>query len=215
MTFDGTQHDIARPEMDIPVGAGVECADGLCGKSTYVVIDPAAEQVTHVVVKERIAPHIERLVPREEIMETTPRLIRLRCASERLSAMPPFVETDYVKSTQDFLSYAASDYVLWPDYMPVMVPPVRERRHLPPGELAVAHGARVEARDGHVGWVDEFLVDPASGQITHLILRTGHLWGQRDVSIPADRIDRIGEDAIFLKLTKNQVGQLPRRRVSR
>jgi hypothetical protein len=34
--------------MDIPVNVNVHCADGLCGRSTYVLIDPVLEQVTHL-----------------------------------------------------------------------------------------------------------------------------------------------------------------------
>ena len=49
--------------MDIPINAEVRCADGPCGRSTYVVIDPASRQITHVVVKEDGFPFAERLVP--------------------------------------------------------------------------------------------------------------------------------------------------------
>ena len=36
-----------------------------------------------------------------------------------------------------------------------------------------------------------FVADPQTGHITHLILREGHLWGQRDVVIPVNAIERI------------------------
>jgi hypothetical protein len=45
--------------MDIPVKAVVQCTDGPGGRSTYVVVNPITEQVTHLVVKERQP----RLVP--------------------------------------------------------------------------------------------------------------------------------------------------------
>ncbi len=65
------------------------------------------------------------------------------------------------------------------------------------------------AVDGHVGEVDELIVDPADEHITHLILRKGHFWGRRDVSIPVDQIDRLEADTIYLKLGKRAIGQLP------
>jgi sporulation protein YlmC with PRC-barrel domain len=71
---------------------------------------------------------------------------------------------------------------------------------MPPGELSVSPVTRVEALDGHVGQVDEFLVNPQTGQMTHLALREGHLWGQKDVTIPVAQIDHISDDAEFLKL---------------
>ena len=84
-----------------------------------------------------------------------------------------------------------------------------EYERIPPGELAVHRGAHVEATDGHVGKVDEFLVDPTSGHITHLILRKGHLWGQTDVAIPISEIERTMEDIVYLKLDKHDIAALP------
>jgi sporulation protein YlmC with PRC-barrel domain len=81
--------------------------------------------------------------------------------------------------------------------------------HIPPSELAVRRGARVEATDGHVGEVDEFIVDKANGHITHLVLREGHMWGEKDITIPVSEIDRIEENAVHLKLDKSKIGSLP------
>jgi sporulation protein YlmC with PRC-barrel domain len=79
----------------------------------------------------------------------------------------------------------------------------------PAGEVAVARGTTVEATDGTVGQVDDFVVDPATERITHLVLRKGHLWGTRDVTVPVDAISRIDELAVRLKLDKRAVGALP------
>ena len=67
----------------------------------------------------------------------------------------------------------------------------------------------VKATDGDVGKVDEFLVDPRNDSISHLVLREGHLWGEKDVTIPVSEIDKINEDAIMLKLTKKEIELLP------
>ncbi|HEX2037802.1 MAG TPA: PRC-barrel domain-containing protein [Chloroflexota bacterium] len=75
--------------------------------------------------------------------------------------------------------------------------------------MAVARGTTVEATDGTVGQVDDFVVDPATERITHLVLRKGHLWGTRDVTVPVDAISRIDELAVRLKLDKRAVGALP------
>ena len=55
----------------------------------------------------------------------------------------------------------------------------------------------------------EFLVNPATDHISHLVLREGYLWGQREVTISVAEIDRIDEDAVYLKLNKRQVAALP------
>ena len=40
--------------MDIPLNVDVHCPDGRCGRSTHIIINPATEQVTHLVVKEQL-----------------------------------------------------------------------------------------------------------------------------------------------------------------
>jgi sporulation protein YlmC with PRC-barrel domain len=67
----------------------------------------------------------------------------------------------------------------------------------------------VEASDGKVGKLDELVLDPKSGDITHLQMREGHLWGKKDVAIPVSAVDFVDEDTIYLKLEKKAVKALP------
>jgi hypothetical protein len=80
---------------------------------------------------------------------------------------------------------------------------------IPLDELAMSRGDRVEATDGHVGRIDEFLVNPETMGITHLVMRTGHLWGQKDVTISVSLIDRITDGTVYLRLSKQQIEELP------
>jgi len=48
----------------------------------------------------------------------------------------------------------------------------------------------------------------------YLVLREGHLWGQKDVSIPVAQIDHMKEDSVYLKLDKQSIGALPTTPVS-
>ncbi len=54
--------------MDIPLQAQVECTDGVCGRSVYVLINPVIDKVTHLVVKED-ASNIEYIVPVDSVIE--------------------------------------------------------------------------------------------------------------------------------------------------
>jgi sporulation protein YlmC with PRC-barrel domain len=193
--------------MDIPINADVWCADGPCGRSAYIILNPVTKQVTHLVVKESSYPYTERLVSIDQVMGTDPHLIRLRCTGREVAAMEPFIETEFLPT--DIPEYRGVPAMMWPYVLSEgMVTPVEHER-VPPGELAVRRGAGVEATDGHVGRVDEFLVDPANGHISHLVLHEGHLWGQKDVTIPLAKIDRIEEGTVYLKLDKQSVGALP------
>ncbi len=80
---------------------------------------------------------------------------------------------------------------------------------VPENELAIHQDARVEATDGDVGKVDEFVIDPETNKISHLFLRQGRLWTKRDVSVPVDAIERVEGDVVYLKLDKKAIEQLP------
>jgi sporulation protein YlmC with PRC-barrel domain len=199
--------------MDIPVNAEVHCTDGPYGRSTYIILNPTTRRVTHLVVQEKRFPHAEYLVPIDDVVEATPHLIRLRCTGHELKEFETFIETEFVSS--NFAEYAGDPYMTWPYVIPEAETLPVEHERIPPGELAIRRGAQVEATDGHVGRVDEFLVEPKNGDITHLVLREGHLWGQKDVTISVSQIDRIEEDTVYLKLDKHSIEMLPTIRVRR
>jgi sporulation protein YlmC with PRC-barrel domain len=192
--------------MDMPLDVEVYCVDGLCGQSKELVLDRKTEEVTHLVVKEKHPPHTELLVPVNLVTETTSHRIRLRCAKDELAELQPFLKVEVVR--EEIPHYIPDPYL-----MPIEVPESKwiivKHESIPPGEVAVRQGARVEATDGHVGRLDELLVDPGTEQVTHLVMREGHLWGQRDVTIPVSEIDRLEENTIYLKLDKHQVEALP------
>jgi sporulation protein YlmC with PRC-barrel domain len=99
-------------------------------------------------------------------------------------------------------------------YLPYVTPEITvqvpvEHRQIPLGELAIRRGTRVEATDGYVGKVDEFVVNPKNSHITHVVMREGHLWGKKDVIIPISAMGETREDTVVLKLDKHQVESLP------
>ena len=193
--------------MDIPIDVEVFCTDGLFGRSTGMVLKPNNEEVTHLVVKEKNVPHEEILVPVKAIRATTPDSIDLSLTRDKVDKLQRFMETEYVKV--DIPHHAGGTYSLSPyNYAEPEMMPVKHEA-IPDGELAVSRGARVKATDGYVGRVDEFLMDPQNDHITHLVLREGHLWGQKDVIIPVSEIERIATDTVYLKLDKRKVEALP------
>jgi sporulation protein YlmC with PRC-barrel domain len=90
-----------------------------------------------------------------------------------------------------------------------------EEEQIPEGELALYSGMHVEASDGQVGRLDELVLDAKSGTITGLVMRKGHLWGSRDVTVPVEQIEFVDGDTAYLKLDKSAVGALPAMKVRR
>ncbi len=197
--------------IKIPINAAVECTDGKVGISTHVIIDPTSRKITHLVVgeEEPIAPK-NWLVPTNLVSETSRELIRLSLTKEELDKLEPFEGLHYIEVAQDEGDYPADAYYLSPFVSPLKtdyVPLVVER--IPQGEIAINRGALIQATDGYVGRLSEFLVDPESGEITHLIRQEGHLWGKQEITIPVSVIDKTVENMIFLTLDKNEVAYLP------
>jgi uncharacterized protein YrrD len=199
--------------MDIPVNAEVYCTDGHCGRSTYIILESATEKVTHLVVREKQWPHTEVLVPVAAVTVTTPDSINLSYTKDRLAELQHFIETEYIEV--DIPRYAGGAYFMEPYTYPGPQMVSVEHESIPAGESAIRRGSRIEATDGHIGQVDEFLVNPVNERITHLVLREGHLWGQREVTIPVSQIERIAEDTVYLKLDKRSVEALPAIRIQR
>ncbi len=187
--------------MEIPINAEVKCTDGVCGRSTRIVVNPANRQVTHVVVKLADWPHTERLVPIELVRGGGTKSLELNCTSGHLITLKHFVDTRYVRESHP--------NPVAPGALPINVLVSKEFYRIPEGELAVQKGAHVLATDGAIGRVDELVIDPATNQITHLIVQAGHLWDQRDIAIPVSAIDRIDANVVHLKLDKRALKELP------
>jgi sporulation protein YlmC with PRC-barrel domain len=207
--------------MEIPLQAQVECTDGVCGLSAYILIDPVSDQVMHVVVRET-SSNTEYIVPVDVISATIADTIRLRCSKAELEKMPLFVQTEFVQEKiLDYAGYQGGIPGMGPYfYMPyvtseIRVPVSAEHPQIPPGELAVHRGTRVEATDGYVGKVDEFVVNPENGHITYLVMREGHLWGDKNVIIPVSAMEDNGDDTVFLNIDKQQIESLPTFAVNR
>jgi sporulation protein YlmC with PRC-barrel domain len=199
---------------DIPLDAKVQCTDGKCGKSTYLIVNPVKKVVTHFVVKYKKLPeNPDRLVHVERIAEIKGGEIRLDCTREELAALPPFTTNRFVqKGEPDYVSsYMMGDpnaysqpmvaYDTWLEPIPEV--------HVPHDELAVYRGMAVKTGEAKVGTVDELVVDPDSGNITHVLMRKGHLWGKKDVAIPVTAVDVVTADEVYLNIDNEAVEALP------
>jgi uncharacterized protein YrrD len=189
--------------MEIPMNAQVECADGYAGHSVCVIINPVNERVTHLVVTEGGLLTPQHLMLIELILDTSHEAIRLKCTRSELQKLELFTETEFLPGSND-------DAFLWPYFAnldPGIV--VVEHECIPVDELAIRRGDAVYAQDGRIGRVDEFLIDAKSDVVSHLVMRVGHLWGHKDVTIPVDKIQRFEAHTVYLRFTRKQVEQLP------
>lgn len=191
--------------MDIPLNVTVFCTDGRAGTSSNVLINPVTSEITHLVVRLDRRKQTEVMVPIDKIGETTPASINVELTAEQLGHEEAFSVT-YVVPME--LPHYDKTVFRWPlvqtEHAYKQVP----HHQIPLGELAVHRGAEVEATDGSVGKIEEFVVN-TDGHITHLVIRNGHFWERSDVVIPLSDVESFHEEKVRLKLDKQQVEALP------
>jgi hypothetical protein len=222
-------------EEQFVIGAEVCCADGPCGRLRRVVLDPAARRLTHLVVgydgEDDTAALADRLVP-VALAEVDGGAVTLRLSRTELAALELAEEEHFVAAEPGEWGYEEGEAMAFPyyrvaDHAPgleaatgaggVVMPGLDHDRsvvydRVPLGEVEIRRGAEVLASDGRIGRVEGLAVD-ASGadgaSVTHVLLQHGHLWGKRDVAVPIGAVDEVLDDQVLLRLSKDQVRDLP------
>lgn len=196
--------------IDLPMNSEVHCSDGIVGLSTFVIGNPINQQITHLVVKSLKPPFQENLVPLHEVTVTTPHRINLKCTRDAFEKMEPFEFEEYIRTkipTYLTLPYSTNAPMVITEEVERYVPV--KHQNVPPGELAVWRGAKVEATDGYVGQVDELLINSTNMKASHLVLVERHIFEHKEITIPVSQIERVYEDTIYLKLDKKSIEELP------
>ena len=73
------------------------------------------------------------------------------------------------------------------------------------------HGYHIQAKDGEVGHVIDFIVDHETWAICHLVIETGHWFSGKEIIISPKYIERISyeESKVFVSLTKEVIKNAP------
>jgi uncharacterized membrane protein len=176
------------------------------GETTTIIVDPQTLQVSHYVVKQSEKPHDEYLVPAEKVVETSSDVVRLSCTGAELLEMETYVVKEYKKVAIPRYTGVETGSSFNATVPEIVSLPVEEER-IPEGHRAIKVGTEVNASDGKVGEVEELLLDE-SGQISHLVLREGHLWGKKRIVLPLSVVDSVISNTVYLKLDKETVSSL-------
>lgn len=207
------------------------------GTIERVVLDPKTKEVTHIVVDKGFFFSEDKVVPISLLGPTTEDRATLREGEYEFEELPPFVETEFVRAEAESpqvpkvrpgqeqgisqptayvrpyywypplgigwwtgITYPAnvdSEFVKTADF------------NIPEGTVALEEGARVVSSDEEqVGDVEEVLTDPETNRVTHFVIAEGLLLKERKL-IPANWVDSILEDRVFLSVPSDVVEDLP------
>lgn len=193
-----------RIEIDQPVHDG---GGEVLGHVTGVVAPPSLHQVTHVVVSDRDG-RPSRLVPLDDLRDEGGQLVldtpRWPDDYELAEEMDLVALNERLQRDLS-LAFPLGDVWIFPH---LSLPGGHRRlvhEHLPEGEIAITSGSRVVGTDGPVGRVAGLLVDPTADEITHLLVRHGHLWRRRALAVPVDLVERVEGSEVVVQATSGDL----------
>lgn len=203
---------------ELRVGAEVMGTGGALGVVDALVIDPTTATVTHLVVQH---VHLGRrvLIPAAAVTAATPATVAVALDEAGLAACEQFDEPAF-NPAGDYpvtdLGYEPGAYFLEPFASPLDGWALAEHERIPKGEVTFRRGDEVFSSDfERVGHIDEFLVDPTDGHVTHVVLREGHvLRHDDDVVVPVAGA-RFDEGRVIVGLDMAALRDLPRIPVTR
>jgi hypothetical protein len=183
-----------------------------------VVVNPISRVVTHIVVEPKHRQGLGRLVPLG-LVDTSSGQISLRCSLAEFEQLDSAEETEFIPGSGGYAAYGPEQVLSWPYYglggaagvQGETVAPISQTvtyDAVPLGEVAVRRGDPVHATDGDIGHVQGLVIDPRSHGVTHVLLKEGHLWGRKEVSIPIGAVGSVDDDGIRLTITKQEVEDL-------
>ena len=213
--------------MELKEGTDVMTASGeQVGKVNRFVLDPATNEVTHVVVQKGWLFPEDRVVPLAMISTATEERVELNQRIEDLDQLPPFEETHYVELNEadipprgpaiyrhapSYYWYPPSGYIGYPALGPGYygLPPLETTRNIPADTVPLQEGADVMSSDGeHVGNVERLFVDAESNKATHFLISEGLLFKEHKL-VPAHWIRSVEEKQVQLTVPARLLERLP------
>ncbi len=203
---------------ELRVGSAVVGTEGGLGKLDAIVIDPTTTTVTHLVVAhEALGRRV--LVPLDVVTSSTPDAIAVDLTEKTFRECTPFDEPAFNVPDAGYtgdLGYEPGAYFLEPFASPLDGFNNPDLERIPKGEVTIRRGDEVHARDGsRVGHVDELLIDPTDGHVSHVVLREGHVLRHDDDVVAPIGGAVIEEGRVILGLTIDELHALERIPVKR
>jgi uncharacterized protein YrrD len=214
---------VAEPVALLRLGARVRCTDGPLGELHDIVLDPASRRVTHLGVEVPDEPLKARLVPAELAeLSASAGDILLRCTEAEAHALTPLREFAYLRpgehptvdaewtiGVRDLITMPRYEAGAFEGYRPEGegdVGVIYDR--IPKGEAEIRRTSPVlSPQDREIGTVDGLIID--EDRITHLVVRSGHLWRRREVALPVAAVARWSIDEVGIRLSADELRSYP------
>jgi uncharacterized protein YrrD len=213
--------------MELKEGTSVYTANGEeVGKINRFVLDPATNEVTHIVVQKGWLLPEDKVVPLRMVSSATEEKVVLNEDIGDFEQLPPFEETHFVELNEAdtgpgkqptyryapaYYLYPPAGYIGYPAYGLGYYgwPPIQTQQNIPENTVPLKEGSNViSSDDEHVGDVERLFVDPDSNRASHFVISQGLLFKDRKL-VPADWVRSVEEDKVYLAVPSRLLERLP------
>lgn len=210
-----------REGMSVVTPSGEEV-----GKINRFVLDPATNEVTHVVIEKGWLLPEDKVVPFQMIASDEDQVV-LREDID-FDQLPAFEETHFVRMDDIPRERGAAGdpvYEYTPGYYWYPVhptlgysgfglgygtwPAAETERNVPDNSVSLKEGTDVISSDGeHVGDIERLFIEQDSNRTTHFVISQGLLFKDRKL-VPADWVTSVEEDKVHLAVPSRLLERLP------
>jgi uncharacterized protein YrrD len=198
----------------------------IVGRIDRVVIDPATDEISHLVVKKGFFFTEDRVVPITDIETTGEKTVILKKTAVP-DDYPEFFESHYIPNAgvEDFQGRQTDEarQLLW-YHSAVMAPYLKSspypsghrplyykktHRNIPDDAAVIEEGADVTDKDGNqLGTIEDIYAEPETFKVTHLLVSTGMIKKDKKF-VPVNWVKDIAEDDVQLHINSRVFENLP------
>jgi uncharacterized protein YrrD len=199
-------------ELDLNISAQVHCKDGLAGRLSKVVVDPADLRVTNLIIEAGLLLKHARVVPIEIVDSAGEEDIYLSVPIAALADFPEYREKEFERPATewDHPKYTI-DNVLIPghglNYGPTLTMKEKLRQGISAELEVVKQGTPIKNSGGTIGKLDQVIADSATNEITFLVILRGTLFPSR-INLPVFLVERVSEEEILVDITEEELDRL-------
>jgi uncharacterized protein YrrD len=199
------------------------------GRINRFVLDPATNEVTHVVIQKGWLLPEDKVVPFGMMRSMDDDKLVMNEEVADFEQLPAFEETHFIRATDDrpgdLTPTGDPEYQYTPAYYwypsqsnigyPAMGlghyawPTGETKRNIPENTVPIREGTDIHSSDGkEVGEVERLIVDPDSNQVTHFLVSQGVLFKDRKL-VPVHWVKQVEEDSLYLGVSSQVLERLP------
>jgi sporulation protein YlmC with PRC-barrel domain len=216
--------------MELKEGMGVFTPGGEeVGRVNRFVLDPATNEVTHIVIQKGWLLPDDKVVPFDMVSSTADDRLVLSENVGDFDELPSFEETHFIRAADEYPDdptptadpkYQYSPAFYWyPAQSNIGFPGIalghyawptgETKKNIPEDTVALKEGTNIMSSDGkHVGDVERLFLEGDSNKVTHFVVSQGVLFKDRKL-IPAHWVKSVDEENVNLSVSSEVLERVP------